>query len=134
MRNKCDCYHMQKERRYTYHPLTGQPIEHDVEVGVCWGTKERDECSCGGDKAKCDFYSEVREKAKKETLDVVAVVRCKGCTHGRPIDKTKSPEKYFKDDCIVCTCEEVIGDEPMIYSPIHFCSYGTPKERGTNNE
>lgn len=30
----------------------------------CWGTRERDACSCGGDKMKCDFYPEVRERAK----------------------------------------------------------------------
>ncbi len=35
------------------------------EVGVCWGTAERDACSCGGDKSKCDFYPSVREKGKK---------------------------------------------------------------------
>lgn len=35
------------------------------EVGVCWGTAERDACSCGGDKRKCDFYPAVREKGKK---------------------------------------------------------------------
>lgn len=23
---------------------------------VCYGTKEREQCSCGGDKDKCDFY------------------------------------------------------------------------------
>lgn len=29
-----------------------------VEYGktVCYGTKEREECSCGGDKGKCNFY------------------------------------------------------------------------------
>lgn len=32
----------------------------------CNGTRERDECSCGGDRTKCDFYPEVREKTKKE--------------------------------------------------------------------
>lgn len=32
----------------------------------CWGTKERDECSCGGDRTKCTFYPEIREKALKE--------------------------------------------------------------------
>ena len=68
---KCDSYHLRPTIRYTYHPLTGQPIAHDVEVGVCWGTKECDECSCGGDRAKCDFYPEVREKAKKELENVV---------------------------------------------------------------
>ena len=66
MANKCKSYHIQPTLRYTYHPFTGQPIAHDVEVGVCWGTKETDECSCGGDRTKCDFYPEVREKAFKE--------------------------------------------------------------------
>lgn len=64
--NKCDCYHTQTKRRYTYNPITGDPIGHDVEVGVCWGTKECEECSCGGNEIKCDFYPEVREKALKE--------------------------------------------------------------------
>ena len=32
----------------------------------CWGTRERDACSCGGDQMKCDFYPEVRERAQIE--------------------------------------------------------------------
>jgi hypothetical protein len=63
-------------------------------------------------------------KEKFPAADVVEVVRCKDCEHARPIDKTKAPEKYFKDDCVVCECEDVIGEEPMIYRPDHFCSYG----------
>jgi hypothetical protein len=35
------------------------------KVGVCWGTAERDACSCGGDKSKCNFYPNVREEEKK---------------------------------------------------------------------
>ena len=66
MMKKCDCYHTQKKLRYTYNPITGSPIPHDVDVGVCWGTKETDECRCGGDETKCDFYPEVRKKAKKK--------------------------------------------------------------------
>lgn len=66
MKNKCHCYHTQKKLRYTYNPITGSPIPHDIEVGVCWGTKECDECNCGGDETKCDFYPEVRKRAKKE--------------------------------------------------------------------
>ena len=27
---------------------------------VCYGTKEKEVCSCGGDRHKCDFYEEVR--------------------------------------------------------------------------
>lgn len=35
------------------------------DIGKCNGTRERDACSCGGDEAKCDFYPEVRKRAKK---------------------------------------------------------------------
>ncbi len=66
MEDKCHCYHTQKKTRYTYNQYTGSPIPHDIEVGVCWGTKETDECNCGGDMTQCDFYPEVRAKAKKE--------------------------------------------------------------------
>ena len=40
----CDCYH--------------------IENGIprCYGTKERDQCSCDGRKAKCTFYKETRKK------------------------------------------------------------------------
>lgn len=31
----------------------------------CNGTKEREECSCGGYKIKCDFYPEVRKKGRE---------------------------------------------------------------------
>lgn len=65
MENKCKCYHTQKKLRYTYNPITGSPIPHDIEVGVCWGTKETDECNCGGDETQCDFYPEVRKKGRK---------------------------------------------------------------------
>ena len=64
--SKCDCYHTQKKRRYTFHPITGNPIGHDVDVSVCYGTKEIDECHCGGDRTKCDFYADVRKAARKE--------------------------------------------------------------------
>ena len=59
-KQKCDCYHTETKRRYTYNPLTGDPVGHDIEVGVCWGTKECDECSCNGDESKCDFYPKKR--------------------------------------------------------------------------
>ena len=80
MKNKCDCYHIQKKLRYTYHPLNGSPIAHDVDVGVCWGTQETDECNCGGDETKCDFYPHVREAAKKKSKESKdKIIRCKDC-------------------------------------------------------
>ena len=35
-------------------------------VGICLGTQEKDACDCEGDRTKCSFYREVREKALKE--------------------------------------------------------------------
>lgn len=46
---KCDCFREQYGKT------------------VCYGTKEIDVCSCGGDKSKCNFYPEVRKKAKSMT-------------------------------------------------------------------
>lgn len=43
---KCNCYH------------------EDYGKSECWGTKERDVCSCGGDEAKCNFYTEKRASAQ----------------------------------------------------------------------
>ena len=116
---KCDCYHLQPATRYTYHPLTGRPIAHDVEIGVCWGTRECDECSCGGDQTKCDFYPEVREKAKKEvekiitnadwirtmTDDELADAIDKVTNTGACNDFGITPERECDSDCIECIKE-----------------------------
>ena len=40
----CDCWHQEYGKT------------------VCWGTKEREECSCEGDPAKCNFYPDKRRK------------------------------------------------------------------------
>jgi hypothetical protein len=59
---KCDCY-------YTEEKIIGWHTPVDPKTTIvhkCNGTRERDECSCGGDRTKCDFYPEVREKALKE--------------------------------------------------------------------
>lgn len=60
--NKCDCY-CTEEKIVGWHTLVDPRIKI---VSKCNGTRERDECSCGGDRTKCDFYPEVREKALKE--------------------------------------------------------------------
>ncbi len=55
---KCKCYHTQMR----YH------LDTNVEepVGYCYGTKECEECSCGGDMSKCDFYDYKRKQAQDE--------------------------------------------------------------------
>lgn len=50
--SKCKCWHETPNRKQV-----------DAE---CWGTRERDACSCGGDQMKCDFYPEIRVKVKSK--------------------------------------------------------------------
>ena len=49
--NKCSCYH------------------EDYNRPECWGTKEREICSCGGDESKCDFYP--RKRAASQAREVI---------------------------------------------------------------
>lgn len=53
------------------------------ERGVCYGTKEKEPCSCGGDETKCDFYEEVRSRAKKPETNYDRLI-------------SKSPEEMAK--------------------------------------
>ncbi|MPM00592.1 hypothetical protein SDC9_46819 [bioreactor metagenome] len=69
---KCNAYHTRKRNRYldptTVAHLTGKWPENngtiEEEYGVCYGTKECDECSCGGDRVRCDFYPKVSLKSR----------------------------------------------------------------------
>lgn len=63
----------------------------------------------------------------KSTMDVVGVVRCGKCKHSKPIDTKVPPYKYYRPECVMCYCEEVVGDEPAVYLPTHFCSFGKRK-------
>lgn len=57
----CSCYH--------------NDVNFIGERGVCWGTKEKEPCRCGGDETKCDFYPKraaivlSKDKAFKFKLD-----------------------------------------------------------------
>lgn len=64
---KCECYHENMRKVHRYDAFTGSyRYSVNEKYTVCWGTKECEECSCGGDKTKCSFYPEVRKKAKQE--------------------------------------------------------------------
>ena len=60
--NKCTCYCTGERTLYNYMGFK----TYTEPYGYCNGTRERDECSCGGDLTKCDFYPEVRERVLKE--------------------------------------------------------------------
>ena len=58
---KCDCYDVAEEIFGWLNSDT--PILK--EVSRCYGTKEREECACGGDRSQCDFYPEIRAESQK---------------------------------------------------------------------
>jgi hypothetical protein len=106
---QCDCYHTRQRVGYSYSPTTGQIVAaYDAEVGVCWGTKEADECSCGGDMAKCDFYAEVREKAKNANSNswVIAengcVITCPKCGERLELCYPDGTEVRYLPHCPYC--------------------------------
>lgn len=45
---RCSCYH-----------------QHGLKF-LCYGTKEMEECSCGGDESRCNFYPERRKKGQQK--------------------------------------------------------------------
>ena len=70
--NTCHCYHtIEKTKHLTEFEqglrfaLTGKIItEEQIETGACWGTREIEECTCNGDRSRCNFYPQVRTKGK----------------------------------------------------------------------
>lgn len=56
----CDCYQTKMVWRYRYEPIIRRNLSKKIMIGICVGTRECEECICGGDKKKCDFYEEVR--------------------------------------------------------------------------
>lgn len=56
---KCNCYHTRTRKRY----ISTIPV--DEVYGVCYGTRECEECFCNGNTCECDFYPEKRKEVKK---------------------------------------------------------------------
>lgn len=56
---KCKCWEETKRIVGWYRD---EPIHKTVQI--CNGTKEREECSCNGDKSKCNFYPKNRKESK----------------------------------------------------------------------
>lgn len=65
--SKCDYY----SEQYEIIGWSG-PYEKIQKLRFrCNGTRERDECTCGGDRSKCDFYPDVRKKASAKSTKSV---------------------------------------------------------------
>ena len=63
----CKCYH--EEIMKVWNPIKYHDGFGYETVGICYGTKECERCYCKGHELECDFYPEVIDKAKKETVE-----------------------------------------------------------------
>ena len=101
---KCDCYH--SAEKILCWPPDEAPIT--IKTGSCWGTKEREECYCDGDRTKCDFYSEVRAKANMEKLDhwIITengcVITCPNCGERLELCYPDGTEVRYLPHCPWC--------------------------------
>ena len=119
---KCHCYHTQKKLKYGYHPITGSPIPYDIEVGVCWGTQECDECTCDGDKTKCNFYANVRQEAKEELQKNTSLIDAiNHFKHGVSHDIFSEPITTYAEMAIEAL-EKQIPKEPFIWENRYYYS------------
>lgn len=61
---KCKCFWTDSWHEFRWYDGDCLPVV--IKKDVCNGTKEREECTCEGDPAKCNFYPEKRNAAKKK--------------------------------------------------------------------
>lgn len=59
--DKCECWEQRSIILMKYGKI---PVYSPNGIQICNGTKEREECTCGGDVTKCDFYPEKRKEGK----------------------------------------------------------------------
>jgi hypothetical protein len=101
---QCECY-IEDRQLADYTPLM-KPIYKTVSL--CFGTRERDRCSCGGDRTKCDFYPEVRAKANNEKPNTWVitengcVITCPNCGERLELCYPDGTEVRYLPHCPWC--------------------------------
>lgn len=92
--------------------------------GTCWGTKEREKCSCGGLKRFCTHYPE-KPILKGRTMEVKFVCQNCGDTERKVAFVNHSTqEEYFVCPSCLSTFEK-IGDEYVSINNSSNCKYNT---------
>lgn len=108
---KCDSYREDIKAEPRYNQYTGNYVGSvDVKYGYCTGTKELDECSCGGDRTKCDFYPEIREKAVKEQKTVSGIPVSRGVLFDWYISSVGDEEPVWTEEYL----DELFNDFYLI--------------------
>lgn len=96
---KCKCWNRVRYEKWDEWRQIMLPYTRDE----CWGTKEREACSCGGDESKCDFYPYKCRQAEVDgrkdqmyTADMWIAAQTDGKTYIAQ-DMRYSKEKGFHD-------------------------------------
>ena len=84
MKNKCEHYHIAD--KIILWPPDEPPIT--IKTGSCWGTEERKECFCDGDRVNCTFYLGHSGETRKDITIEDAIKHFK---HGISHDIFKEP-------------------------------------------
>lgn len=79
--NICSCFAMKPKRVYAEDRYGAKLWVVDTWVPICNGTKEREECSCNGDVAKCNFYPEKRGTKTMNTAEMYLAAQKGGRTY-----------------------------------------------------
>jgi hypothetical protein len=96
---KCDCY---RESQYIDLLAQGPAFKNVKTRSLCYGTKECDPCTCGGDPAKCDFYPEKRKMAAKKIKPTTIYYAHHQWKYGTEIEKYELDliKRYFPNAVI----------------------------------
>lgn len=108
--NNCNCYH----------EIYGK--------SECWGTKEREPCSCNGDETKCNFYSDVRARAKAKKIDKEKII--KGLSACNEFDCKECPYQYLDDKEYPLRCIHTLVQDVYELSKDYKGLYEGLKEQG----
>ena len=82
-----------------------------VEKGpYCNGTREQDICSCNGDRRKCDFYEDVREKAILAAAQKYNSDPVKATTHFQWNSMDTAPTDFTDEHLYILVCYIENGD------------------------
>lgn len=89
---RCNCWEEKEVIMGYYH---GYPMKKVKQI--CNGTKEREKCSCDGDKSKCDFYPEKRKENKAmNTAEMWLKAREDGMCYEAIMDQSTNEELFYQ--------------------------------------
>ena len=90
---KCNCWELTHKREYR------DGFHYVVPIQICNGTREREECTCNGDKSKCNFYPEKRKESKStNTAEMWIKAQEDGYCYEMITPQSSNDEVFYQKD------------------------------------